>query len=281
MKVLEVENLVKKYSSFELKNVSFSIDEGHIVGLIGRNGAGKSTILKSILNLIQSDGRIEFFGLNFRENEQEIKENIGFVSGGFDYYQLKTIKAISKATSIFYSKWDDQKYREYLNFFGLDENKKIKELSEGMKVKFSITLALSHNAKLLIMDEPTSGLDPLSREEFCDLILDLVKKTGVTVLFSTHITSDLMRISDDLIYVSNGEVLMSDTLENVLNAYKLVKFDAESDIGALKEHIIGLKQVKNGFEGLIKSDAKTENLNVSAPSLDEIMVHLEIEGGRK
>lgn len=281
MKVLEVENLVKKYSSFELKNVSFSIDEGHIVGLIGRNGAGKSTILKSILNLIQSDGRIEFFGLNFRENEQEIKENIGFVSGGFDYYQLKTIKAISKATSIFYSKWDDQKYREYLNFFGLDENKKIKELSEGMKVKFSITLALSHNAKLLIMDEPTSGLDPLSREEFCDLILDLVKKTGVTVLFSTHITSDLMRISDDLIYVSNGEVLMSDTLENVLNAYQLVKFDAESDIGALKEQIIGLKQVKNGFEGLIKSDAKTENLNVSAPSLDEIMVHLEIEGGRK
>lgn len=281
MKVLEVENLVKKYLSFELKNVSFSIDEGHIVGLIGRNGAGKSTILKSILNLIQSDGRIEFFGLNFRENEQEIKENIGFVSGGFDYYQLKTIKAISKATSIFYSKWDDQKYREYLNFFGLDENKKIKELSEGMKVKFSITLALSHNAKLLIMDEPTSGLDPLSREEFCDLILDLVKKTGVTVLFSTHITSDLMRISDDLIYVSNGEVLMNDTLENVLNAYKLVKFDAESDIGALKEQIIGLKQVKNGFEGLIKSDAKTENLNVSVPSLDEIMVHLEIEGGRK
>lgn len=281
MKVLEVENLVKKYSSFELKNVSFFIEEGHIVGLIGRNGAGKSTILKSILNLIQSDGRIEFFGLNFRENEQEIKENIGFVSGGFDYYQLKTIKAISKATSIFYSKWDDQKYREYLNFFGLDENKKIKELSEGMKVKFSITLALSHNAKLLIMDEPTSGLDPLSREEFCDLILDLVKKTGVTVLFSTHITSDLMRISDDLIYVSNGEVLMSDTLENVLNAYKLIKFDAESDICALKEQIIGLKQVKNGFEGLIKSDAKTENLNVSVPSLDEIMVHLEIEGGRK
>lgn len=281
MKVLEVENLVKKYSSFELKNVSFFIEEGHIVSLIGRNGAGKSTILKSILNLIQSDGRIEFFGLNFRENEQEIKENIGFVSGGFDYYQLKTIKAISKATSIFYSKWDDQKYRGYLNFFGLDENKKIKELSEGMKVKFSITLALSHNAKLLIMDEPTSGLDPLSREEFCDLILDLVKKTGVTVLFSTHITSDLMRISDDLIYVSNGEVLMSDTLENVLNAYKLVKFDAESDIGALKEQIIGLKQVKNGFEGLIKSDAKTENLNVSVPSLDEIMVHLEIEGGRK
>lgn len=281
MKVLEVENLVKKYSSFELKNVSFFIEEGHIVGLIGRNGAGKSTILKSILNLIQSDGRIEFFGLNFREYEQEIKENIGFVSGGFDYYQLKTIKAISKATSIFYSKWDDQKYREYLNFFGLDENKKIKELSEGMKVKFSITLALSHNAKLLIMDEPTSGLDPLSREEFCDLILDLVKKTGVTVLFSTHITSDLMRISDDLIYVSNGKVLMSDTLENVLNAYKLVKFDAESDIGALKEQIVGLKQVKNGFEGLIKSDAKTENLNVSVPSLDEIMVHLEIEGGRK
>lgn len=281
MKVLEVENLVKKYSSFELKNVSFFIEEGHIVGLIGRNGAGKSTILKSILNLIQSDGRIEFFGLNFRENEQEIKENIGFVSGGFDYYQLKTIKAISKATSIFYSKWDDQKYRGYLNFFGLDENKKIKELSEGMKVKFSITLSLSHNAKLLIMDEPTSGLDPLSREEFCDLILDLVKKTGVTVLFSTHITSDLMRISDDLIYVSNGEVLMSDTLENVLNAYKLIKFDAESDICALKEQIIGLKQVKNGFEGLIKSDAKTENLNVSVPSLDEIMVHLEIEGGRK
>lgn len=108
MKVLEVENLVKKYQNFELKNVSFSIKKGNIVGLIGRNGAGKSTILKSILNLIQSDGKIEFFGLNFRENEHEIKEKIGFVSGGFDYYQLKTIKAISKASSIFYSEWDEK-----------------------------------------------------------------------------------------------------------------------------------------------------------------------------
>lgn len=281
MKILEVENLVKKYPSFELKNVSFSIEKGHIVGLIGRNGAGKSTILKSILNFIQSDGKIEYFGLNFREDEQDIKEKIGFVSGGFDYYQLKTIKSISKATSIFYSKWDEQKYRQYLTFFGLDENKKIKELSEGMKVKFSIVLALSHNAELLIMDEPTSGLDPLSREEFCDLILDLVKKTGVTVLFSTHITSDLMRICDDLIYVSNGKILISDTLESVLGAYKLVKFNSQKEIDTFKERIFGLKQVKNGFEGLVKSDVKTGDLTAVTPCLDEIMVHLEFNGGER
>lgn len=174
-----------------------------------------------------------------------------------------------------------KKYSEYLNFFGLDENKKIKELSEGMKVKFSIALALSHNAKLLIMDEPTSGLDPLSREEFCDLILNLVKETDVTVLFSTHITSDLMRICDDLIYVSNGEILINDKLDNVLNSYKFVKFGVDVDIAKLKRQVIGLKQVKNGFEGLIKTNTKIEFMNASLPNLDEIMVHLEIEGGRK
>ena len=161
MNALTVSNLKKEYPCFHLKEVSFSCRKGRIVGLIGRNGAGKTTILKSIMNLISSEGKIEYFGLPFRKNERLIKQKIGYVSGGFDFYPLKTLRLICKTVSSFYDDWNEQTYREYLERFSLDENKKVHDLSEGMKVKFSITLALSHGAEFLIMDEPTSGLDPL------------------------------------------------------------------------------------------------------------------------
>lgn len=277
MNILEVKNLVKSYSSFQLKNINFSIEKGKIVGLIGRNGAGKTTLLKCLLNFINYEGEIKFFGVPFKENEQEIKEKIGFVSGCFDYYSLKTIKQITKAISIFYSKWDNEKYHHYLNLFNLDENKKIKELSQGMKVKYSIALALSHNAEFLILDEPTSGLDPISREEFCDIVLNL-SKAGVTVLFSTHITTDLNKIADEIIYISNGEILLNSNLNEVLNDYKIIKFKNLEDVDNLSYKIIGLKEVKNGYEGLIKlEDCNKTSLEYDNASLEDIMIHFELE----
>ena len=202
MKVLSVNNITKKYNDFKLNNVSFSLNSGEITGFVGRNGAGKSTTFKAIMNFIKLDsGNIKFFSKYDKENLNKIKDKIGFVNGGFEYYQLKKIKTITKVTKKFYKNFDNKKYKEYLNLFELNENKKIKDLSQGMKVKYSICLALSHNAKLLLLDEPTSGLDPISREEILDIFLDLIKKENISILFSTHITSDLQRCADNIIYI--------------------------------------------------------------------------------
>ncbi len=278
MSVLKVTKLVKQYPSFLLDNVNFEIERGRIVGLIGRNGAGKSTIIKSITNLISSSGEVEYFGADLRQNEAAVKQRIGYV-GNVDYYKQKKLKVIAKTVSMFYEKWDDGIFDGFMKRFSLDGDKKISELSEGMKVKFAITLALSHRAELLILDEPTSGLDPLSREEFCDIILELNRTLGVTVLFSTHITTDLMKIADDIIYIANGKIRFDGTLSSFLGGYKLVKLGSESDANGLP--IIGLRREKSGFCGIIKAsdmplfDAK--DFKIEDATIDDIMVHLEKE----
>lgn len=194
--VLQVQGLCKNYPAFTLSEVSFSQEAGRIMGFIGRNGAGKTTTLKSILGLVHPDaGEIRYFGLPFAQNEQRIKEQIGYAAGGTSYYQRRRVGEIARMTASFYPGWDDAAYRNYLRRFSLDESKCLRELSEGMKVKFLLTLALSHHAKLLLLDEPTSGLDPVSREELLEIFLRLAEE-GVAILFSTHITSDLEKCAE-------------------------------------------------------------------------------------
>ena len=217
--ILEVNNLTKIYPAFELKPVSFHIKEGEVMGFIGRNGAGKTTTLKSILNLVHPDaGSVRILGMDYLDNEDEIKQQIGYAVGGINYYKREKLKEIVAITRIFYDNWDDEAYRHYLDAFKLDENKKIMELSEGMKVKFYLTLALSHNAKLLILDEPTSGLDPVSRDEMNEIFRKLAEK-GVAILFSTHITSDLDKCADTVTYIKNGELLLSAKKEDFIRYY--------------------------------------------------------------
>lgn len=273
MNALEVKNLTKIYPTFTLDNVSFSVREGRIVGLIGRNGAGKSTTIKSVLKLISSSGEVKIFGTDVNCDEKNAKKLVGYVGGGFRYYRLKTLDKIKNAYKNFFPEWNEDAYRAYALKFNLDGNKLVKDLSEGMKVKFSMALALSHGAKLLIMDEPTSGLDPLSREEFCDTVLDLVKNEGISVLFSTHVTSDLMSIADDIVYIADGKILADCPLNDLLSKYKLVRF---SDVSKAKNYpVIGLKTVKDGCEGLISSDKVTDELSCEQPTIDRIMIHLE------
>ena len=206
MDVVELRDVCKNYPSFKLKNVSFTLKGGNITGFIGRNGAGKTTAIKSMLNLIHTDGgEICYFGLPLLGNETEIKQRIGYSTGTISWYPRRTIREITEVTRHFYRNWDEDAYRRYLELFGLDENKKPKELSEGMKVKCNLLFALSHGAEVLILDEPTSGLDPFSRDELLGLFLKL-KEHGVTILFSTHITSDLEHCADDIVYISNGEI---------------------------------------------------------------------------
>lgn len=207
MSILTVRDLVKEYPTFRLNRVSFSLEAGRISGFIGRNGAGKTTTIKSMLNLVHPDsGEISFFGKPLCEYEAEIKKRIGYSTGTVNWYPRKKIRDIVGVTKCFYDSWDEEAYGRYLAMFGLDENKTPLELSEGMKVKCNLLLALSHKAEILILDEPTSGLDPFSRDELLDLFSEL-KKTGVAIFFSTHIISDIEKCADDIIYISGGNIV--------------------------------------------------------------------------
>lgn len=278
MSVLAVNNLCKKYEKFELDNVSFSLEQGTITGFIGRNGAGKTTTLKSLLNFVHPDsGEILFFGKGFNENEVEIKSKIGFVAGGINYYSKKKIKTITATTRRFYANWDEQAYQHYMERFALDENKTPDQLSEGMKVKYALVLALSHHAELLIMDEPTSGLDPISRDDLLDVFLGLTKD-GITILFSTHITSDLDKCADNIIYIQHGKVRADSDIESFLAQYKVLEFSDEQVNDDLRSKLIGSKQTKHGYSALIKStDANNSGAKVIDADLESIMIHLEKE----
>ena len=277
MNALTVRDLTKTYPGFKLDGVSFTVGQGRIVGLIGANGAGKSTTLKGILRLISATGEVSVYGKDMHAEEFAAKQLIGYAGGGFRFYPMKRLDAIRKAYAAFFPAWDQEKYERYLARFDLSEEKRGKELSDGMKVKFAVALAVSHGAKLLIMDEPTSGLDPLSREEFCDHILGLVRNEGISVLFSTHITSDLMRIADDVVYLSRGKVLADCPLEQLLSRYRVVRFGARGQAEAARA--IGIKAVKNGYEGLLeRGNAVPDGASAEDATLDSVMIHLEIAG---
>ncbi len=219
MSIVEVRRLVKKYPSFELKNVSFQIHEGRITGFIGRNGAGKTTTIKSMLNLVHPDsGEVDYFGKPLTDHEMEIKKHIGYSTGVVNWYPRKKIRDIVNIVSRFYDTWDAGSYRRYLELFALDESKTPLELSEGMKVKFNLLLALSHKAEVLILDEPTSGLDPFSRNELLDLFSEM-KKDGVAVFFSTHIISDIEKSADDIVYISQGKIVSAMSKAEFIEKY--------------------------------------------------------------
>ena len=235
MKVLKVDNLSKVYPFFELKNVSFSVVKGSIMGFIGRNGAGKTTTLKAIMNMVHaSSGSVEFFGLDMSKNEREIKKRIGYAGGAIDYYKRKKIKKLLDITSRFYDNWDSDVCKKYMTLFSLNENKTPSELSEGMKVKLNLTIALSHGAELLILDEPTSGLDPVSRAELLEIFKRL-KERGISILFSTHITSDLDQCADEITYIREGEIVYTGTLSDFTKGETLEQIMVREEKEAVNE----------------------------------------------
>ena len=220
MNAMDIRGLCKKYPAFELKDVTFSVPQGAVMGFIGRNGAGKSTTIKSILGLVHPDaGQVEILGRDFAEDERFIKENIGVVLGGIDFYPKKKIGTLTEVTRRFYENWDEEKYRHYLSLFAIDESKRVDQLSSGMQVKYMIALALSHNAKLLILDEPTSGLDPVSRDELTELLRRIAADGQRSVLFSTHITSDLEKCASHIAFIKEGELQYTGTLEQFRQHY--------------------------------------------------------------
>ena len=275
---LTLEKVNKKYPSFSLKDVSFSIKPGEIMGFIGRNGAGKTTTLKCIMNLIHYEsGKISAFGKDMTDNELENKQRIGFALSELNYYPNKTIKQLMDVTKRFYKDFDEQKFDQVCKMFNLNQNKKLEELSSGMKVKYSVAIALSHKAELLILDEPTSGLDPVSRDEVLDIFREIVKSGDRAILFSTHITSDLDKCASNITYIHNGQIMYSGTKKDFVNSYLFVKDKTNNK--ELEKEYIAYKELDDRIEGLIKADNKDiftkKGIEVKEPDLEEIMIFLE------
>lgn len=279
MSILEVRGLGKSYPGFSLADVSFSLEEGKITGFIGRNGAGKSTTLGCILNQIAaSSGEVTVFGKSFADCEAEIKQKIGYVSGAVNFYPKKKLKTIADVTKQFYSEWDSEAYEKYSRLFSLDENKTPSALSAGMKVKFSLALALSHGAELLILDEPTSGLDPVSRDELLEIFLTL-KDEGKTILFSTHITSDLDFCADNIIYIRGGKIIAESPINDFVGKYRLIEYEKDSLPAKLQTKLIGEIRTKSAMRALIRAeDESLFDLTAQKADLESCMIHLEREG---
>lgn len=275
MELLRINNLKKRYSSFELNDVSFSLDAGYIMGFIGPNGAGKTTTLKCMLGLTQKDaGSVQIFGQDLFQNELAFKQHIGVSFGGVDFYAKTKIKIITEVVSRFYKNWDNHLYRSYLDRFDLDENKRPSELSSGMKIKFVLALAMSHHAKLLILDEPTSGLDPIARDDLLTLFQELIENGETSILFSTHITSDLEKCADFITYIENGSIIASCEKDELISSYRLIK-GTIAQRQSIEARLISAKIHAYGFTGLIRTKDLTsrDTVTIEKPSLEDIMIY--------
>ncbi len=275
--VLEIENVSKYYDDFHLNNVSFSLPEGYIMGLIGPNGAGKTSIIKLIMNLImKNSGSIKVFGKDHQEFEVDIKERIGFVYDNPNYYEHLNLKQIKNIIAPFYKNWDEGEFINLVQKFELPLNKSIKGFSRGMVMKGAIAIALSHHADFIIMDEPTSGLDPVIRREFLDLLYDLLQNEKKSILFSTHITSDLEKIADYITFINNGEIVFSKTKDEILENYTIVRGGKELLNGRVRELFQGVRVSDIGFEALTNNTnfvrkELSDNVVIEKASLEDIM----------
>ncbi len=279
--MLEIKNLSKRfiYSGFEIKDISFSLKPGYIMGFIGPNGSGKSTTIKLIMNLLKKNsGEIKIFGKDHIEYEKEIKDRIGFVYDESHFYESFSIDEMKSLIAPFYSKWDDEVFYRYLEDFDLKANQVIKTLSKGMKMKFALAIALSHDADLIIMDEPTSGLDPIFRREILDVLYNIMQNENKSIFFSTHITSDLDQIADYITYIDKGKLVFSKSVEEIMDTYKLVKGGPDLLNDYKKKELLGFRESRVGFEGLTDNIENVKSvfgreLIIEKPSLEDIMYY--------
>ncbi len=275
--VLEINNLCKNYDDFSLQQINMTLEKGTLTGFIGPNGAGKTTTIKSILNMIKPDeGKITVLGLDSVRSDLEIKSKLGVVLDDGHFYEDLTLRKMTSLIAPMYSTWDDHSYYFYMNKFELPENKKIQNLSRGMRMKYALVLALSHGADLFILDEPTSGLDPLVRSELIEILKDIVLEDNKTVLMSTHITSDLDKIADYLFFIFNGKIILHGQKDEIKDQHAIVKGDPAALLPDHENHFVGLNKSAYGFEGLTDNKAALKmvlpNKTVyEVPSIEDIL----------
>lgn len=284
-KAIEIKNLVKRYDdNFQLGELNLDIPSGEIIGLIGENGAGKSTLIKSILDILRiNKGEIKILGKDIKNNETLIKEDIGVVLDNTFFPEVLNAKDIDSVMKSIYKSWDSKLYYDYLKEFNIPVTSIIKKLSKGMRKKLEIATALAHHPKLLILDEPTSGLDPVVRNEVLDIFLKFIADDEHTILFSTHITSDLEHIADEIVFIDKGKVLINKTRDEILDNYGILKCNLDEFTKIDKSDYMAYKKNKYNYEILVsdrnKVSKKYKNMVVDKITLEDLMV-LMIKGDK-
>lgn len=277
---IEVNGLTKLYGGFSLDNVSFTLPTGCIMGLIGENGAGKSTTIRLLLGLAKrTSGEVRVLGADPETAEPELREEIGAVFDDCPFPETMSLRDVRKILSAAYRHFDGGRFDALALKFGLPEKQKIKEYSRGMRMKLSISAALSHGARLLILDEPTSGLDPVARDELLDILLDYIQDERCSVLISSHILSDLEKACDYITFIHTGRVVFSEEKDELLEKYVIAK-GSEREIAALDpEAVVGVRRGAFGSEALVKR-AAGEHLTHERASIEDIMLYY-IKGDAK
>lgn len=278
-----VNKLTKKYSTgFTLGELSLTIPKGEIIGLIGENGAGKTTFIKSILGIInQSSGSIKIFDKDLTTDELSIKEDIGVVLDNMFFPEIMNAHDIEISMQEIFKNWDSNLFHKYLSDFNLPENQPLKSLSKGMRKKLEIATALSHHPKLLILDEPTSGLDPVVRNEILDIFLNFIQDENHTILLSTHITSDLEHIADEIIFINKGKIILNKSRDELLDNYGIMKCNLDEFSKIDSHDIVNYKKNKYNYDILVdnrtKMSKKYKDLIIDKITLEELMI-LVIKG---
>ena len=274
--ILQVEDLTKEYAGFKLDHVSFSLPSGAMIGLIGENGAGKSTTINAILNLIKKDaGRVTFWGQEL-ESGKALKEDIGVVFDDINFYETLTPAKVGRISAEAYRQWDDALYGEYLKRFQISPKKEIKTLSKGTKMKLCIAVALSHRPRLLILDEATSGLDPVMRDDILDIFLDFVQDENHSILMSSHITTDLEKVADYITCIHQGKVLFSKSKDELRYQYGIIRCGAALYDQIDQEEILACRKDAYQWNILVgdkeKARKKYKTAVVDDATLDDILL---------
>lgn len=278
---IEVINVSKKYQEFTLDNVSFQLPCGCIMGLIGENGAGKSTTIKLILDLIRKDsGEIFVMGNEPVKSSKRGKEDIGVVMDECCFLENLTLKDINKIMSYTYLNWSEETFLKFAGQFSLSEKKQVKDYSRGMKMKLSIAAALSHTPKLLILDEATSGLDPIVRDEILDVFLEFIQNDDHSILISSHIISDLEKICDYITFIHRGKLVFSESKDKLLEKYGLLKCSVEQFDALDKAAVKGFRKNSFGVEALVLKDKIRGDALIDRATMEEIMLYHIKEGVR-
>ena len=275
---LEFDRIEKRYKGFHLQPTSFTLPRGYIMGLIGPNGAGKTTLIKLALNLIRRDGGVvRAFGLDSVREERQVRARIGFVPDEPRFHEDVSLARLKAATAPFYPDWNEARFRELADAFSLPLEKKFKKLSHGTKTKFALALALAHEPELLILDEPTAGLDPVFRRELLARLSDLLQDERLSILFSTHIVSDLEKTADFITFVREGRLVLSRPKDKLLEGFAVVKGGRESLSGETRGLFEGVRLRRHGFEALTSRGEEVrrrlgEAVTTEGAALEEVMV---------
>ncbi|ATD54157.1 ABC transporter ATP-binding protein [Clostridium chauvoei] len=272
--ILEIKNLSKNYTDFSLKNLNLNVPTGCITGFIGENGAGKSTTIKLILDIIHRDnGEIKILGTDNKSLSNNLKEEIGVVLDESCFPENLNLTDIDKIMKRTYKSWDKDVFEKYSSKFSLPKNKSIKDYSKGMKMKLSIAVALSHNPKLLILDEATSGLDPIVRDEILDVFLDFIQDENHSIFISSHIISDLEKICDYIAFIHKGQLIFNESKDELLDKYGLLKCSTKEFDSINKDFVIGYRKNTFGIEALVVKNKVPKGFIIDNPSIEDIMLY--------